>query len=153
MADDFRVGHKVAILRKGVRGNDEWSATIWIKGNLLETWCREHIAVCGWTDGIKTYRRENVPSRHLTCIVVARESAGSVIILCIKNMGHTFDSLFSFPDEIVQIGNLVTRFVAVPITSFSKHGIEFRLELLRPSQYLPHIVVCGNDCDAVGFLL
>ena len=28
MADDFRVGHKVAILREGTRDNDEWSATI-----------------------------------------------------------------------------------------------------------------------------
>lgn len=122
MADDFRVGNKVTILREGTRGNDKRSASVWMKGNPLESRRREHIAVGGRTDGIETYRREDIPSRHLTSIIVARESARGVIILCIKNMGHTVDGLFSFPDEIVQIGNLVTRFVAVPITSFFEVG-------------------------------
>ena len=127
---------EVAILWQRRRGDCEPSPVLQIQCHLLETRLSQHIAVCCWTDRIKAHRREEIPSRHLSGIVVARETAWRIVILRIEDMRHTLSRLLWFANEIIEIGYLMTGFVAVPISSFGKHRVELGLKLLLATQHL-----------------
>lgn len=126
----------VAVSWQGLRRDDEVLAIVKIEGNLLEARGGKHIAVCGGTDRIEAHRREDIPSRHLTSIVITRQATRRVVVFCIEDIRHTLNGLFPFPDEIVQIGYLMAGFVAMPVTTLCKHRVELGLKLLRTTKHL-----------------
>ena len=127
---DFSLGDVVAILWEGSGGDGVLLAVLKIQGNLLETWGGEHVAVCGWADGIEAHRGKYIPCRHLACIIVAREAAWGVVVLCVEDVGYALDSLFALVDVAVEPRYLMTWFVAVPIPTLIKHRVEFGFELI-----------------------
>ena len=66
-------------------------------------------------DGIETEGGEDEPGRHLSGIVVAGESAGSVVVLGGEDMADHAAGLVVAPDVVIEVGNLVAGLVAVPI--------------------------------------
>ena len=51
-------------------------------------------------------------------------------------MRHTQSRLLWFADEIIEIGYLMTGFVAVPVTPLCKHRVELSLKPLFSTQHL-----------------
>ena len=114
------LGNIVPVLRQGGWCDGILLAILQIERDLLETGGCKHITACCRTDGIEAHRREDIPSRHLSCVIIARESSRGIIILSIENMGHTFNGLLTLANEIIEVGYLVAGLIAMPVPALSK---------------------------------
>lgn len=75
--------HVLAISRK-----NELPAVFQIQSNLVKAWSTYIIIRCTRTYRIESDRREHIPRRHLSCIIISRQSARRIIILGLENMMH-----------------------------------------------------------------
>ena len=67
--------------------------------------------------GIEAHSREDVPSRHLTAIVVSAKAIGRGTILGVKYFTHKFRSTVGASGHAVEIDNVVAGLVAVSIVA------------------------------------
>ena len=154
---EFGVGDVVAVGGEGTGGDDEAVAVLQVEGDAAETGRSEHVAVGGGTDGVETHRGEDVPSGHLTGIVVAGKTARGVVVLSVEDVGDTLDGLVAPANEVVEIGYLVTGLVAMPVEIVVEEGVELGLELLRTAEVrdetfdvvgdVPGVVAGGGLCQ------
>ena len=138
----------------------ECTAVLEVEGGAPEGGSAKLIVGCAGTDGIEAEGGEDVPGRHLSGIVVAGEAAGGVVVLGGENVADNAAGLVVAPDVVIEVGNLVAGFVAVPIETLLEHGIEFFFEALRPTHCLNeggnvvgHVegVVAGGTLGDVAF--
>ena len=124
------MGEEETVGGKGGGGDDEVVTVGEVEGDLLEAGLGEDVAVSGRTDGIEADGGENVPGRHLAGIIVAGETSGGIVVLGVEDMGHALDGLITAADEVVEVGDLVTGLVTMPVMALVEEGVELGLELL-----------------------
>ena len=100
----------------------EGLASAHVHGSLVEERRTDNEATANGVYLVETYRREDVPSRHLTYVLVARESVGLVEIHLVEHLAQHRSSLIGASCVVVHIYNMVARLVAVSIlTSHTRH--------------------------------
>ena len=77
-------------------------------------------------------------------------------------MGYALSRLLWLSYKIIEVGYLMARFVAVPISSFGKHRVELGLKLLLATQHLHqsidilrHVpgIMAGSPFRDIGFTM
>ena len=141
----------------------ECAAVLEVEGGAPEGGGAKLIVGCSGADGIEAEGGEDVPCRHLSGIVVAREPARCVVVLGVEDMAHPSARLIVSVDVVVKVGYLMAGFVSMPVESLFEHRVELLLKPLRSTHHLdecrhivrhiPRIVTRGTFSDvrlAVG---
>ena len=66
-----------------------------------------------WRNLIKSESTQDIPGRHLPGVVIANEAARFIAIACGACLGHMLLGLIRGARVVVQIGDMMTRLVAL----------------------------------------
>src|SRR5664279_184004 len=107
----------------------------------------DHVIVGAGTDRIEAQGAENVPSRHLTAVVVAAQRVGLGAVLGSDHLMHSLLGLPRLAGVAVEVNDVMARLVAVPVLadaalnvigSSAVAGLEQLAELSRELLAAPH---------------
>ena len=100
-------------------------------------------------DGIEAEGGEDVPRRHLSGIVVARQAAGSVEVFGLQDVAHCPLGLPRLSGVVIHERHLVARLVAVPVTALAEHRVELGDVAFLPAHALHQPVRVVRDVPRV----
>ena len=76
---------------------------------------------------IEAQRREDIPGRHLSAVVVTGIAAGCLVIECTAHLIHQLLSAPGLTGKVIKIDGMMTGFVAVGILTDKSAGIAIHL--------------------------
>ena len=79
--------------------------------------CSEHVLVAAGTNRIETHHRENVPSRHLTTVVVATQTIDVILVKTVHDLTKPVLGLVRLRTPIVEIGDMMRRLIAMVVAA------------------------------------
>lgn len=79
---------------------------------------------CGWANRIEPDGRKDIPCRHLPSVIVARETAGCVVVFRLQDVAHPFLRQVGPSCGIQEVGYLVAGLVTMPVATLGEHTVK-----------------------------
>ena len=83
--------------------------------------CSQHVLIGTRTNGIESHCRKQIPGRHQPAIVIAPQTVNIIFVHPVHHLTHPILCFPGLGSPCIQIGNMMTGFVAMHVPSYQTH--------------------------------